>query len=223
MSGDKPTGERSHRTPDGLSGATIRKSWIVGGLVAVLLAALFAVAALFGDSDASIEAIGSRAVEPTTSGAVQPSSTPSTEPTAKEAAEPNAAVSLKMQDFDGNTVTLADLKGRPVVVNFWAAWCPACFAEMPAFEKVFQATGDSVQFLGIGLIDDIDTALSVVEETGVTYPLAQDPQGQVFAAFGGFGMPTTVFLDENGDVVEMYTGELTAEDLTARIAEYFGN
>jgi thiol-disulfide isomerase/thioredoxin len=219
MSGSKPKGERQR----GSARPTIRKTWIAGGVVAVLLAALFAVVAQSGNSDASTEAIGSSAVEPTTSSAVQPGSTPSTAPTTKEAAEPNAAVSLAIQDFDGNTMTLADLEGRPVVVNFWAAWCPACFAEMPAFEKVFQATGDSVQFLGIGLIDDLDAALSVVEETGVTYPLAQDPRGQVFAAFGGFGMPTTVFLDENGAVVEMYTGELTADDLAARIAEYFGN
>jgi cytochrome c biogenesis protein CcmG, thiol:disulfide interchange protein DsbE len=219
MSGSKPKGQKQHSAQRGSARPTIRKTWIAGGVVAVLLAALFAVVAQSGNPDASTEAIGSSAVEPTSSGELQPSANSATD----VAAAKSTAVSLAIQDFDGNTMTLADLEGRPVVVNFWAAWCPACFAEMPAFEKVFQATGDSVQFLGIGLIDDLDAALSVVEETGVTYPLAQDPRGQVFAAFGGFGMPTTVFLDENGAVVEMYTGELTADDLAARIAEYFGN
>ena len=126
-----------------------------------------------------------------------------------------------MEDFDGNSITISDLAGRPVVINFWATWCPACFAEMPAFEKAYQANRGSVQFLGINLSENGETALSIVEETGVTYPLARDPQGEVFAAFGGYGMPTTVFLDESGAVVGMYTGELTTDEVDQRISEYF--
>jgi len=184
--------------------ARTRSRWMIGGGVAGLaLIALVAVVGLSGDPDAT----------------AGPS--PGVPTAVSVASEPTAAAAVEMEDFNGNIVTIADLKGRPVVVNFWATWCPACFAEMPAFEKVYQAKGDSVQFLGINLSEDVGAALSIVEETGVTYPLARDPQGEVFAAFGGFGMPTTVFLDETGSVIDMYTGELTADELTAHIVEHF--
>ncbi|MCL1594148.1 MAG: TlpA family protein disulfide reductase [Actinomycetia bacterium] len=135
--------------------------------------------------------------------------------------EPTPATNVAMQDFDGNAMTISELEGQPVVVNFWASWCAPCLAEMPGFERVYQSHRDSVQFLGVNLTDDLDPALQVVAETGVTYPLARDTQGETFTAFGGFGMPTTVFLDESGGVIEMYTGELTAGELEARIVEYF--
>jgi len=203
--------ERRRDARSGPQGSVTRTWWIVGGVIGLVLVALLAVVASSGDPDVSTE----------------PSADVSAGPSADVSSgldvstEPNAAADVEMLDFNGNTVTISDLEGQPVVVNFWATWCPACFAEMPAFEKVYRAKGDSVQFLGINLGEDIEAALSVVEETGVTYPLARDPQGAVFAAFGGYGMPTTVFLDENGTVVEMYTGELTTDELNARISEYF--
>ncbi|GMQ97696.1 MAG: hypothetical protein BMS9Abin17_0196 [Acidimicrobiia bacterium] len=198
-----PQQVRGEKKPE-LQHARTRAFWMIGGGVAGLaLVALFAVVGLSGDPNASNGP----------SPAVSTASTTS--------AEPSAAVDVEMEDFNGDVMTIADLKGQPVVVNFWATWCPACFAEMPAFEEVYQAKGDSVQFLGINLSEDVGASVSIVEETGVTYPLVRDPQGEVFAAFGGFGMPTTVFLDETGSVIDMYTGELTADELSARIAEYF--
>jgi thiol-disulfide isomerase/thioredoxin len=196
-----------------------RTRWLVGGVVGLALAALLAVVGLSGDPGASPDPSANAVTESGVDRTTGPTAAVSSGLDGTSA--PKGAVDVEMQDFDGNTVSIADLEGRPVVVNFWATWCPSCFAEMPAFETVYQAKGESVQFLGINLSQDVEAALAVVEETGVTYPLARDPQGQVFAAFGGFGMPTTVFLDENGDVVEMYTGELTADELEARIVEYF--
>jgi peroxiredoxin len=137
------------------------------------------------------------------------------------AVETGAVANLEMQDFDGNTVTISDLEGGPAVINFWAAWCPACYAEMPAFQKVYTMKRESVQFLGINLSEDVESALKIADEAGVTYPLARDIDGEVFTAFGALGMPTTVFMDSSGNVIEMYTGELTASELEARIAEYF--
>lgn len=205
MSEKRQTGQDRRRDARSGPQGSVTQWWIVGGVIGLVLVALVAVVASSGDPDVSTE----------------PSADVSTGPTADVSTEPNAAADVEMQDFDGNTVTISDLEGQPVVVNFWATWCPACFAEMPAFEKVYQAKGDSVQILGINLGEDIEEALSVVEETGVTYRLVRDPQGEVFTAFGGLGMPTTVFLDENGGVIEMYTGELTADELEARIVEYF--
>jgi len=198
--------------PSDLKGTSTRAWWVVGGVVGLALVAL------------GVVALSRNAVVPAQPSAVvpaPPSAVVSNEPDVST--EPNAATDVEMQDFDGNTVAISDLEGLPVVINFWSTWCPSCFAEMPAFEQVYQARRESVQFLGINLSEDVDAALSVVEETGVTYPLAWDPRGEVFAAFGGYGMPTTVFLDENGGVVEMYTGELTADELEAHIVEHFEN
>jgi len=198
---------RRRATLRGSQRTKTRTLLMVGGVFGLGLVLLLAVLGLFGKADESTQPSADVSTGSSTGSSI--------------ATKPNAAADVVMKDFDGNTVTISDLEGQPAVVNFWATSCPACFAEMPAFEKVYQANRGSVQFLGINLSEDIETALRVVEETGVSYPLARDPQGEVFAAFGGFGMPTTVFLDENGGVIEMYTGELTAKELEERIVEYF--
>lgn len=133
---------------------------------------------------------------------------------------------LAVTRFDGFNgaapVDVADFRGKPLVINFWASWCVPCLAEMPGFDRVYRTRQDSVAFLGVNLADDRIGATAVVEQTGVTYHLAADPDGNAFTALGGFGMPTTIFVDADGRVVELYTGELTAEELEARIERYFG-
>jgi thiol-disulfide isomerase/thioredoxin len=120
--------------------------------------------------------------------------------------------------FDGRAGNLADFAGRPLVINFWASWCPACVAEMPDFETVHDALGDRVAFLGLAMQEtDQDAARALIEQTGVTYSLGQDPDGSIFASFGGIAMPTTVLIDEKGTVVETHHGALFARDLEAII------
>lgn len=126
----------------------------------------------------------------------------------------------EFESFDGSTVTLADWAGEPLVVNFWASWCPPCVAEMgDAFEPAHQEYGDDIAFLGVNVQDHRDLAMDVVEETGVTYALAEDPDGRLFAEFGGFGMPMTVFVSADGEVLDTHGGPLTREQLDAKIDE----
>lgn len=113
--------------------------------------------------------------------------------------------------FDGSRASLADYRGRPVVVNFWASWCPPCVSEMPTFEQVHQRYRDRVAFLGLNLQDDPADAARLAERTGVTYDLARDPRGDGFRAFGGVGMPTTVFVSADGEVLATRTGDLSRE------------
>ncbi|MEA2023312.1 MAG: TlpA disulfide reductase family protein, partial [Actinomycetota bacterium] len=80
--------------------------------------------------------------------------------------------------FDGSSATLADYEGRPLVVNFWASWCPSCVAEMAAaFKPAQESLGDEVAFLGLNIQDDRDDALRLVQETGVLFDLGDDPLG----------------------------------------------
>jgi cytochrome c biogenesis protein CcmG/thiol:disulfide interchange protein DsbE len=132
-----------------------------------------------------------------------------------------AAPAVEMEGFDGGTVTLAQFEGKPLVMNFWASWCPPCVAEMPDLEKVFQDVKDDVQFLGVNQSDQKGAAERLAAETGVTYPLASDPNGEVFRAFGGAGMPTTVFIDPDGNVVDVVTGQFTENSLREKIEVSF--
>ena len=131
------------------------------------------------------------------------------------------APGVAFEHLDGQPAELDDWQGKPVVLNFWASWCPPCVAEMrDAFEPLHQELGDRVVFLGVNLQDSEEAARDVIERTGVTYDLARDPDGELFTAFGGFGMPTTALLDENGKVVARHTGALTAGQLDTLVRDH---
>ncbi len=120
--------------------------------------------------------------------------------------------------LDGSEGNLADFAGTPVLVNFWASWCPPCVAEMPDLERVHQLLGDEVVFIGLNLQETNPAgAEALIEQTGVTYLLGEDPDGAIFARFGGIGMPTTVLMDDQGQVVTTHTGVIFADDLEALI------
>jgi len=123
--------------------------------------------------------------------------------------------------FDGAVGTFDDFEGNPTVVNFFASWCGPCVLEMPDFEEVFQVYGDEVNFVGFDTQDDLEDGRNIAETTGVTYTLASDPDGSIYAAFGGFGMPTTVFIDADGEVGDMHTGLLQGDALRDKIDQEF--
>jgi len=162
------------------------------------------------------------------SDAAEPAATPATEVAATEAAVPTPAgdhqpvPEVRFEYFDGSEGTLADLAGTPAVINFWASWCPPCITEMPAFEAVHVELAPQVAFLGFNVGDEPGAARELAERTGVTYPLAEDPDSSIFQAFGGFGMPTTVLVDAEGMIVHMISSRLRAQDLRALIAEHLG-
>ncbi|RMH79450.1 MAG: TlpA family protein disulfide reductase, partial [Actinomyces sp.] len=126
-------------------------------------------------------------------------------------------IDVTYQTFDGATANLADRVGRPLVVNFFARWCVACVSEMPDLEAVHQQVADEIDVIGISEDADPADALDLVAETGVTYDLGWDPDGTVFAHFGGFAMPTTVLVAADGTVVDVFSGAVTAAELTDRL------
>ncbi len=125
-------------------------------------------------------------------------------------------VDFRYGTLDGDSAAFSDLRGTPVVVNFFASWCPACIAEMPEFESVHQAAGDEVAFLGLAVQDRVDTAAQLVRETGVTYPIGTD-DGTIYEMFQGLSMPTTVFIAADGVVRDVHSGQLSADALQAKI------
>ena len=122
----------------------------------------------------------------------------------------------------GGLGSFADYRGAPLVVNFFASWCVPCVAEMPAFESVHQELGAQVGFLGVNLRDAVGDATALVERTGVTYDVARDPAGELAGALGVVAMPSTVFVSGDGTIVATHAGELSADELRARLGALFG-
>lgn len=136
--------------------------------------------------------------------------------TAGSAQTPDITLSF----FDGHTEELAAMTGEPVVLNFWASWCPACISEMPAFGEVHRQMSDKVRFVGVNMQEvNLDAAIDLVDRTGVDYELAHDPNGQIFNAFGGLAMPTTVFIRADGSVARVHSGAIFTDELTSIIED----
>jgi cytochrome c biogenesis protein CcmG/thiol:disulfide interchange protein DsbE len=137
---------------------------------------------------------------------------------------PASLAEVRLGSLEGGADrSLGELIGtRPVVVNFFASWCVPCIDEMPAFERVHRSLGGQVAFVGMANRDAPEDALATVEATGVTYPTFDDPDASALTYFGGLTMPTTVFIDATGEVVDVNSGPLTEDELRTRLTDLFG-
>ena len=152
-----------------------------------------------------------------------PDASPATAPAITAAVPVGQDVTgLAYELFEGGTRTLGYYRGRPLVVNFFAAWCPPCVAEMPEFQSVFEELGGEVAFLGLSQDRGAAEALDLVARTGVTYDIGWDPYLEVFSEIGGMAMPTTAFVTAAGELVGIFSGALDEEALHQRIGEIRG-
>ena len=112
---------------------------------------------------------------------------------------PKAAPDFTVETFEGETLSLSDLRGQVVVLNFWASWCPPCRWEMPFFETISQEYKErDVVFLGIAMSDTIEDATDFADTAGVTYPLALDTTNAIARDYEVLGLPTTFLIDKDG-------------------------
>ena len=153
-----------------------------------------------------------------------PDASPSAAAPAGAAAVPvgKDVTDLAYELFEGGTRTLGHYRGQPLVVNFFAAWCPPCVAEMPEFQSAFEELGGEVAFLGLSQDRAAAEALDLVARTGVTYDIGWDPYLEVFSEIGGMAMPTTAFVTAAGELVGIFSGALDEEALHQRIGEIRG-
>jgi cytochrome c biogenesis protein CcmG/thiol:disulfide interchange protein DsbE len=116
--------------------------------------------------------------------------------------------------FNGDVLRLSDLKGKAVLLNFWASWCGPCKEEAPALEASWERYKDKgVVFLGINVWDDRESALSYLDRFGGGYPNGIDQKGEIAVNYGVAGVPETYFIDPSGRIVNKYTGLLTEESI----------
>jgi thiol-disulfide isomerase/thioredoxin len=108
---------------------------------------------------------------------------------------------------------VAEARGTPLVVNFWASWCEPCEREMPLLADAARQRADDVQFLGVDILDTPEPARSFLARYDVPYPNLFDASGETRDAVGSLGQPVTVFYDAGGEVVAKVDGELSADEL----------
>jgi len=122
------------------------------------------------------------------------------------------APDFTMLDIYSNELQFYDFLGKPIVLNFWATWCPNCVAEMPYFEKLYNKMGDEVHFVKVNLLDgDRETRGRVntfMATYGYTFPLFFDATGEASGVYGVRSIPLTFFIDAEGYLVAMTQGQI---------------
>ncbi|HEX5416024.1 MAG TPA: TlpA disulfide reductase family protein [Chloroflexota bacterium] len=130
---------------------------------------------------------------------------------------PNSlAPDFSLQTYDGKTVHLADLRGKTVVVNFWASWCVPCRDEQPILNDLAkQYAGKNVTFVGVNIQDKQADALAYLQATGVGYPVVVDPQGAVYINYGVVAVPETYVITPQGTIKKKFAAPIQGPELAA--------
>ena len=135
-----------------------------------------------------------------------------------------------MTTLDGGRVQLSKLRGHPVVVSFWATWCPSCRTEFPELARLYREHGAAgLYVLGVNGLDQeglnekksTKKVQEFVDDFSLPFPVALDKKGRARAAYRLLGRPTTVFIDSGGVVRGVHRGPITGEELDRGVATIF--
>lgn len=136
-----------------------------------------------------------------------------------------AAPDFTLLNADGDEVSLSDYQGQPVILNFWASWCPPCKSEMPSFDKLsnqYEESGEVV-FLMVNLTDGsketIETAKQYLSDNGLTLNVVFDTKGDAASKYGISSIPSTFLIDKDGNVRGSSVGAMTETELTREVTK----
>ncbi len=137
---------------------------------------------------------------------------------------PSADIEHPAPDFslttlDGSTASLSDYRGKPVILNFWATWCGPCRVEIPALEAAWQNHQGEAVFLGVDVQEDPLQVADFAQQLGMTYPVLLDETAETAQLYRVRAFPTTVFIDGQGVVIDIYTGPLNEPLLATRVQQ----
>ncbi|MGH7770468.1 MAG: TlpA family protein disulfide reductase [Candidatus Binatia bacterium] len=122
--------------------------------------------------------------------------------------------------YNGEKVSLSDLRGKVVFVNFWASWCPPCLAEAKELEATWRELKDrDVVFVGVQIQDAEANGRKFVEEFNITYPNGLDPSGRIAIDYGVWGIPESFFIDPEGRITYKHVGGVGPAVVAAKIGE----
>lgn len=169
-------------------------------------------------------------VEPRPSSQTNPSTEGTTsgkKPDVTEDIKKNTAPDFTVLDKDGNTVRLSDKFGKPIVINFWATWCPPCKQELPDFDKLSKEYGDGVVFMMVNLTDGyrdtVDGTKRFVSGKGYTFPVYFDTKDNAASAYNVSSIPQTTFIDAKGNIYTTRIGAMNEATLRIYLNALLGN
>lgn len=136
-----------------------------------------------------------------------------------EAGQP--APNFTLNDLDGNEVSLADFRGRPVIVNFWATWCGPCRIEMPELQEAFEARQEEgLAILAVNMEESPEmVSRFFYDDLRLTFTPLLDKEGQVADLYGVFNLPTTYFVNPEGTIAAVHRGPLTGGQIDGYLQE----
>lgn len=126
------------------------------------------------------------------------------------------APDFRVYDKDGNEVMLSSFFGKPIVLNFWASWCPPCRMEMPDFNEKYLELGDQVHFLMVNMTAGRETkaeAEKFIREQKFSFPVYFDLKQDAAMTYGAYSLPVTYFIGRNGELIAQATGAIDAATL----------
>jgi DsbE subfamily thiol:disulfide oxidoreductase len=129
----------------------------------------------------------------------------------------DTAPKFTLTDLDGKRVSLKDYRGKKVILNFWATWCPPCVKEMPLLQEVYSEGKDNIEVIGINYNEDLERIRKFAAGHEIKFTILIDTDLKVSMDYGVIGLPVTFFIDKDGRIKDKFKGEINRKIIEERL------